>query len=128
MGDKKETVHTNKDNEVVLLTKENREEEFYFKPTKGKAAKAAKKKAPEDGSKKPTKHNAETFKLFDTLKLDAPITIADIPPILEKLEQQMTEYTAKVKDWEANKEELKRKIKEGIVSMDDLKDKEEDKE
>merc|ERR1712185_211609 len=89
---------------------------------------AAKKKAPEDGSKKPIKHNAETFKLFDTLKLDAPITVADIPPILEKLDQQMEEYAAKVKDWEANKEDLKRKIKEGIVTMEDLKEKEEDKE
>merc|ERR1712139_297975 len=105
---------------VVLLTKENREEEFYFKPTKGKAAKAAKKKAPEDGSKKPIKHNAETFKLFDTLKLDAPITVADIPPILEKLDKQMEEYQAKVKEWENNKEELKRKIKDGIVTMEDL--------
>merc|ERR1712139_344194 len=113
---------------VVLLTKENREEEFYFKPTKGKAAKAAKKKAPEDGSKKPIKHNAETFKLFDTLKLDAPITVADIPPILEKLEQQMEEYTAKVKDWQANKEDLKRKIKEGIVTMEDLAEKEKKEE
>merc|ERR1712139_301406 len=94
--DKKEIAHTNKDNEVVLLTKENREEEFYFKPTKGKAAKAAKKKAPEDSSKKPIKHNAETFKLFDTLKLDAPITIADIPPILEKLDTKMEEYQGKV--------------------------------
>merc|ERR1719498_1010223 len=30
----------------------------------------------EDVSKKPIKHNAETFKLFDSLKLDAPITTA----------------------------------------------------
>merc|ERR1712139_300143 len=116
----------NKDGETVLLTKENREEEFYFKPTKGKAAKAAKKKAPEDASKKPIKHNAETFKMFDMLKLDAPVTTADIPGILEKLDKQMEEYTEKVKQWEENKEEMKRKIKEGIVTMDDLVKKEEE--
>merc|ERR1711881_735915 len=98
-----------KDGETVLLQKENREEEFYFAPTK--KGKAGKKKGGEaDTSKKPIKHNAETFKLFDSLKLDAPITIADIPPLLEKLNKQMEEYQAKVKDWEENRETLKKKI------------------
>merc|ERR1712146_300312 len=82
----------------------------------------------QDASKKPIKHNAETFKLFDSLKLDAPITVADIPPLLEKLDEQMTMYQNKVKEWEENKEELKRKIKEGIVTMDELDEKEEEKE
>merc|ERR1712224_544077 len=68
---------------------------------------------------KPIKHNAETFQLFDKLKLDAPITTADIPGLMEKLDKQMTEYQAKVKEWEENKEELKRKIREGIVDEEE---------
>merc|ERR1712185_423511 len=85
---------------------------------KGKSAKSTEA----DGSKKPIKHNAETFKLFDSLKLDPPLTVAQIPALLEKLEAQKAEYEAKVKDWEQNKEEMKRKIKEGIIPAEDLED------
>merc|ERR1712228_234711 len=62
---------------------------------------------------KPIKHNAVTFKLFDELKLDAPITLDDIPPTLEKLEAELAKYEAKVADWEKNKEERKAKILAG---------------
>merc|ERR1711957_1154415 len=100
---------------------------MYFVPAKAKKSKA--KKAPEgDASKKPIKHNAETFKLFDSLKLDAPITTADIPAILVKLAEQKAMYEGKVKEWEENKEEMKRKIKEGIVTAEDLEEKKETKE
>merc|ERR1712194_382982 len=113
----KETVFNNKDGEEVLMKKEDRANESYYAPTKkGKAAKKA-KGAGEDGSKKPIKHNAETFKLFDSLKLDAPITTADIPALLIKLEEQKLGFEAKVKEWEENKEEMKRKIKEGIITI-----------
>merc|ERR1711865_586335 len=53
--------------------------------TKKEKKKGKNVKADGDASKKPIKHNAETFKLFDSLKLDAPITTADIPAILVKL-------------------------------------------
>merc|ERR1711937_229996 len=127
--EKKDTVYNNKEGETVLLKKEAREEEFFFAPTKkGKAAKKAKGSGEQDNSKKPIKHNAETFKLFDSLKLDAPITVADIPPLLEKLDEQMEMYQSKVKEWEANKEDLKRKIKEGIITMDEEKEETKDEE
>merc|ERR1719502_967697 len=114
--EKKEIEHNNKDGEMVLLSKEKRAEEFYYAPTKkGKKGKSGGAKT-DDGSKKPIKHNAETFKLFDSLKLDPPLTVAQIPALLEKLEAQKAEYDAKVKDWEQNKEEMKRKIKAGIIT------------
>merc|ERR1719502_2322111 len=113
---------------MVLLSKEKRAEEFYYAPTKkGKKGKGPKAADADSGSKKPIKHNAETFKLFDSLKLDPPLTVAQIPALLEKLEAQKAEYEAKVKDWELNKEEMKRKIKEGIITAEDL-DEEEKKE
>merc|ERR1712185_222545 len=98
-------------------------------PTKAaKAAKKGKASGEQDSSKKPIKHNAETFKLFDSLKLDAPITVADIPPLLEKLDEQMEMYQKKVKEWEENKEELKRKIKEGVITLDEEKEEEKEAE
>jgi len=125
---KKEIVHNNKDGETVLSSKSDRDGEMYFVPAKakkgGKNAKKAEAAAAGDSSKKPIKHNAETFKLFDSLKLDAPITTADIPAILEKLAEQKAMYEGKVKVWEENKEDMKRKIKEGI----ELEEKEEPKE
>ena len=71
-----------------MASKKERDSEMYFVPLKGKKAKKA-AAAPADGSKKPIKHNAETFKLFDSLKLDAPITVADIPALLIKLDEKM---------------------------------------
>merc|ERR1712129_625513 len=123
----KETVFNNKEGEEVMMTKEDRNKEMYYAPTrKGKAAKKA-KGAGDDGSKKPIKHNAETFKLFDSLKLDAPIITADIPALLIKLEEKKAGFEVKVKEWEENKEEMKRKIKEGIITEEDFKPKEEEK-
>jgi len=130
----KETTHNNKDGEMVLASKASRDEEMYYVPTrKGKAAKK-KGGAGEDGGKKPIKHNAETFKLFDSLKLDAPITTADIPALLEKLAEQKAMYEGKVKKWENEREEMKRKILAGEVEEEAPKEaakepeKEEEKE
>merc|ERR1712066_624182 len=89
----------------------------------------------ETGGNKPIKHNAETFRLFDQLKLDAPITTGDIPGTLEKLEEKLEMYKVEVKDWEEKREEKKRKILEGTYDPDEDKEegekenaKEEDKE
>merc|ERR1711957_688219 len=124
--EEKETVFNNKEGEEVLMKKGDRDQEMYYAPTrKGKSAKKA-KGAGEDKSKKPIKHNAETFKLFDSLKLDAPITTADIPALLVKLEEQKNGFEVKVKEWEENKEEMKRKIKEGIITEEDLEPKKEE--
>merc|ERR1719460_1014461 len=96
-------------------------------PTKkGKAGKKKGGAGPDDKSKKPIKHNAETFKLFDSLKLDAPITVAEIPALLEKLDEQKDMYEKKVQEWRDNKEDMKKKIKEGIISLDDLDPKKEE--
>merc|ERR1711865_454396 len=99
------------------------DEEFYFAATKkGKSAKMKKK----DGGKS-IKHNAETFRLFDQLKLDAPVTTDDIPALVEKLTAQGEMYAQKIKDWETNRDELKRKILAGeSVDEDKKEDKKED--
>merc|ERR1719492_256352 len=107
--------HTNPEGSMILLSKDQREEEFYYAPT------AAKK----EGGSKPIKHNAETFKLFDQLKLSAPITTADIPSTLEKLEEQLETYKEKVKAWEKNRDEKKQKILAG-QSVEEEEDAEEE--
>merc|ERR1712070_1288039 len=96
---------------------EKKETTYNKKDKKGPAAKA-------DGApkSKPIKHNAETFKLFEKLKLDAPITTADIPALIEKLGAQKADFEKKVEEWKENKEEMKRKIKEGIIKAEDLDD------
>merc|ERR1712151_1027394 len=86
--EKKDIEHKNMDGLQVLGKKDERDE-FWFEPTKGKKNKGSKPKGEKAGTAKPIKHNAETFKLFDQLKLDAPITLDDIPPTLEKLEAEL---------------------------------------
>lgn len=110
--EKKDTSHTNKDGEMVLLGKDQREEEFFYAPTAAKKKGKSKNKGATGGAK-PIKHNSETFKLFDKLKLSAPITTEDVPALLEKLEEQLESYNQKVKDWERDRDEKKKQILEG---------------
>merc|ERR1712187_334976 len=99
--EKKETNYSLPEGATVVLKKEDREEEYYFAPTKTKASKSKNKGGKAEGSSKPIKHNAETFQWCDKLKLDAPITTDDIPPLLEKLEAQLASYQEKVAEWQA---------------------------
>jgi len=119
--EKKSTVYDNPENTVVLK-KDEAEEEFYFAPTKGKKNKSKTKNKGSETSGKPIKHNAETFNLFDKLKLNAPITTDDIPGLLEQLEVQLAEYKDKVKEWEVKREEMKRKILDGEPLDEEEKD------
>merc|ERR1719265_2857232 len=121
------TVFDNKKDEVVLVDKSKRDEEFYYAPTrKAKASKSKGKKG--EGSAKPIKHNAETFKLFASLKLDAPITTDDIPATLEKLEKQMEEFQVKIKEWEKNRDERKAKILAGEAVEEEEEEEKEKKD
>merc|ERR1712014_349185 len=108
----------------LMVSKEDREE-FYLEPTaRGKKSKSKAKK--DEGSSKPIKHNAETFKLFDKLKLDAPITTDDVPSLVEKLEAKLEEYNAKVAEWEQKREDLKKRILAGTDVPEDEKEEEEE--
>merc|ERR1711957_619858 len=89
----------------------------------GKAKKSkSKNKGGAAPSGKSIKHNAETFQLFDKLKLDAPLTTDDVPGLLEKLEAQLEGYKAKVKEWEEKREEMKKAIIDGIADLEEKKD------
>merc|ERR1719188_2016740 len=124
--EKKDIAHNNPEGTEVLAKKEDREE-FFFVPTAKKKGKKSKGSSAAAGSSKPIKHNAETFRLFDQLKLDAPITTDDIPALLEKLEEQLVNYQEKVKVWEEKREEMKRKIlEEGVMPEDEEKKAEEE--
>merc|ERR1712048_1298182 len=107
-----------------VLKKKGEDEEFYFAPTKAKTQKGKKSKS--EGSSKAIKHNAETFRLFDQLKLDAPISTDDVPPLIEKLEEQLENYQKKVKEWRETLEEKKKKIMESEYG--DIDEDEEDKD
>ncbi|CAK0905546.1 unnamed protein product, partial [Prorocentrum cordatum] len=125
--EKKDIDHKNMDGLQVLGKKDERDE-FWFEPTKGKKSKGSKPKGEKTGSSKPIKHNAETFQLFDKLKLDAPITLDDIPPTLEKLEAKLVVFQKKVAEWEVTREERKAKILAGGDVEDEKEDKPEPKE
>jgi len=122
--EKKEIEHNVKEGEVVLAKKSDRDEDYYQLPTKTK--KAAKSKGPK--TSKSIKHNAETFKLFDQLKLDAPITTEEIPGILEKLDALAEDYKAKVEKWNETREERKQQILDGIAVEEERAEKREDEE
>jgi len=125
--EKKEIAH-NLDGVELLSKKEERADEYYFVPTAKKKSKSKGAKTSDSTSSKPIKHNAETFNLFAQLKLDAPISTADIPAVLEKLEAQLADYQAKVKEWEEKKEEQKQAILDSISDDEEEPKAEEAKE
>jgi uncharacterized coiled-coil DUF342 family protein len=112
--EKKEVELDTPEGTEVLRKKEDREEEFYFVPTAAKKKGKKKGGKAESGGARPIKHNAVTFKLFDELKLDAPITTDDLPATIEKLDELLASYKEKVKEWEEKREEMKKKILGGV--------------
>jgi len=98
----------------VLLKKEDRDE-FYYAPTAHKK----KGKAKKSSSSKLIKHNAETFKLFSQIKLNAPISLDDIPDTLEQLEAQLASYQEKVEIWAKNRDDMKARILAGNVDEEE---------
>merc|ERR1712039_1105013 len=125
--EKKEVEHGDTKGLEVLTKKEDRDDEYFFAPTaKGKKAKGKKGAKAEGSSAKPIKHNAETFRLFDQLKLNAPITTDEVPALLEQLQVKLADFQQKVKVWEETKEEQKKKILAGLDVEEE--EKEEEKE
>lgn len=114
--DKKELVHDLPDGATVMTRKEDREE-FYYLPTAAKK-KAKSKKSNKSDAAKPIKHNAMTFSLFKDLGFDAPLTTADIPETIEKLEAKLAEFQAEAAEHEKTREERKRQILEGETPGD----------
>merc|ERR1712048_1484129 len=113
--------HDLKKGEEVLVKKEDRDL-FYYEPTaRGKKGKSKAKKEESAEKAKPIKHNAETFNLFDKLKLDAPITTDDVPALLEKLDAKLVDFNNKVKTWEEQRENLKERILAGEATTEDDK-------
>merc|ERR1719444_89713 len=109
-----------------MMKKEDRDEEYYYATTaKGKKSEGKKGAKADGSSAKPIKHNAETFRLFDQLKLNAPITTDEVPALLEQLQEKLADFQAKVKLWEETKEEQKKKI---LAGLDVEEKKEEEKE
>jgi len=90
---------------MVMMAKKDRDAEFYLVPTKGKKGLKGKKQS-EDGADtkgKKIKHTADTFKIFEQVKLPAPMTTLDVPSLIEKLEKSLGELNVKVKNWEESR-------------------------
>lgn len=85
----------NPEGSMVLLNKKDRDEEcFYVNP---------KKKGPHKKNKAKStviKHNAETFRLFDALKVKAPSSVDQIPDTLTQLQEQLDKYNGLVAEWQ----------------------------
>lgn len=112
--EKKQVDLSSAEGHTVILSKDKREEEFYFAPLKVKN-KGGKKNA-KAASSKMIKHNAETFRLFDQLKVEAPITTDDLEKTLQNLEAQLADYNNKIKEWETNRDMMRQKILAGEVT------------
>jgi len=89
--------------ETVLLAKGNREEEFFFAPTKKKNLK---KKG--EGKAKALKHDMTTLGFFSQYKITPPVDTAGVPKTLEEVKAKIAEF----KEKQAKKIEDDKKKKE----------------
>jgi len=90
--DKKEKVPDAIGGHMVLMSKESREDEFFYAPTKKKQL----KKKGGDGKKaKPIVHSMEALSFFDKYKLPTPADSAAVPATLEAVEAKVKEFKAK---------------------------------
>lgn len=89
----------------ILCKKADRQAEFFHAP---KGRKGVKKEA-----KKPKsvaiKHTSQTLEVFDELKVKAPISLDQLPPVIKELEEKLAVLVKKDAEWEA---ERKKKIEE----------------
>lgn len=88
------------DGTVLLVRKEDRDADMFFAATKKKNLK---KKGGDKPKATAIKHTAETFKIFDELKLKAPMTTDDLGPLMEKLQADLAGYMEKVAAWETER-------------------------
>ena len=71
---------------MVLMSKESREDEFFYAPTKKKQL----KKKGGDGKKaKPIVHSMEALSFFDKYKLPTPADSAAVPATIEAVEKKV---------------------------------------
>merc|ERR550514_946085 len=75
---------------LVLMSKKDREEEFFFAPTK---TKQLKKKG--GGKAKPIVHSMETLGFFDKYKVSPPPDANAVPEAITAVEAKVAEYKAK---------------------------------
>merc|ERR1712178_444702 len=90
----------------------------------GKKSKKGKKQAggsADADSKKKLVLNMDNFGDWSFLGLDPPMYTSDLPGLLTKLEEKKAHFEQKVKDWEENKEEMKKKILDGTLTVDAIK-------
>merc|ERR1719235_1099378 len=92
---------------LVLMSKDKREEEFFFAPTKKKQLK---KKGP--GAKaKPIVHSMETIGFFDKYGVPPPPDNSAVPEAITAVEAKVKEYqekqTKEVEKMKAKKDEAK---------------------
>merc|ERR1719335_1107511 len=91
---------------LVLVSKDKREEEFFFAPTKKKQLK---KKGP--GAKaKPIVHSMETIGFFDKYGVPPPADASAVPEAITAVEAKVKEYKEK-QEKEVKKMEAKKEVK-----------------
>lgn len=107
---------------TILVSKKDREQEFWMAPSKKKGGNKKKGGQNQGGKKGQIQHNMGTFQLFDQISklgdkknrevIAAPLTLADVPACLEKLSKKMSFYEKKIAAWEVEREKLALEVKE----------------
>lgn len=95
----------------AMKSKRDRDNEMYFEATKGKKGKKNMKNlTPKEdkelstgAGKKAIKHTAESFSIFKQLEVSTPMSVGELPELLEALQKKLDLVNKKVEDWEAER-------------------------
>jgi uncharacterized coiled-coil DUF342 family protein len=124
---KTETKFDNPEGSMVVLGKKKDDGELKL-VVKGQKAKKNRDQAATKEKKSTTfKHQLETLHLFGSVKLDPPLSADEVPGLLEKLNQQLSELKEKqddaTKDIREKREEAKKKLAEAAANVEAAKKK-----
>lgn len=120
---KAEVVHDQPKGFSVLAKKKDREQTKIVVGDGKKKVKKEKKVKKDDK----IKHTVESLKMFSQFNVSPPLTTEDIPPIVEKLQEQLEIFMKEVKVWEADCDkraaDRKKALDEAKTKVEELKKK-----
>lgn len=105
------------DGRKVILSKSDRDEDFFFATNtkKSKNKSKGKKKVQEVTENDKIKHTVESIQIFANLKMAPPVKVSDLPVCIEKLEKQKEQYADKIAKWKASEEERRIKQEQAVA-------------
>ena len=111
-GPEKEVRYNNPEGSLVVVPKGQRSEEYFVPPTKPRRHEGKVSRRPQTSKWRTSRatqaivHTSLSFKLFQDLKISAPLSTDELPATIAEIEARLEEREGRLADAQARKQEL----------------------